>query len=178
MHLTCTIPRDWLCCADLKLSSQGSLSVGMILSGGLVWWWRSDLMVWWLSGLRMVWCGTRIWWSDLGRIWLTVVEFWSGVVIYSGGLSEENGLVGVLKFKRWEAELIVVNGSVREKRDWCTRKVGEKNLEQGSIGKNSHFFKTPITHSFLYRIPPENILQGRNCPTTCFSLKIKWFVSK
>ena len=154
MHLTCTIPRDWLCIADLKLSSQGSLSVGVIWSGSLVWWWRSDLMVWWLSGLRMVWCGTRIWRSDLGLIWLTVVEFWSGVVIYSGDLSEENGLVGVLKIEKMRSWVNSSKWSIREKRDWCTREVGEKNREQGRMGKNSHFFKTPITYSFLCRIPP------------------------
>ena len=36
----------------------------------------------------------------LGGSGLTVVEFWSGVVIYSGGLSEENGLVGVPKIEK------------------------------------------------------------------------------
>ena len=77
----------------------------------------------------MVWCGTRIWWSDLGRIWLTVVEFWSGVVIYSGGLSEENGLVWseYWKLKRWEAELIVVNGSIREKKGFMHKKISMCN---------------------------------------------------
>ena len=85
MHLTCTIPRHWLCCADLKLSSQGWWSVGMIWSGGLVWWWRSDLIVWWLSGLRMAWsgadlvdwCGGLVWCG--GLIWRSVWGKWSGM---------------------------------------------------------------------------------------------------
>ena len=59
MHLTCTNSVDWLGCAELKLSSQGSFAV-VWSDGGAV-----DGLIWW-SGLTMVWRGIRMWWSDLG----------------------------------------------------------------------------------------------------------------
>ena len=96
--------------------------------GGLIWD-RSDSLLW-RSGL--------VWWSDMEVCLRKMVwsECW--------------------KLKRWEAELIVVNGSIRAKRDSCIRKVEEKN---------SHSFKTRITHSFLSRIPcpprPSRLLFSR-----------------
>ena len=50
------------------------------------------------------------------------------------------------------------------------------------IWKNIDFKKIPakgmLRKTFLQMLSAEKILQGRNCPTTRFSLKMKWFVSK
>ena len=91
-------------------------------------------LIWGGSGW-LLWSFGLVWWSTLEVCLRKMVwsEYW--------------------KLKRWEAELIVVNGSIREKRDSCIRKEGEKNRAQGSMEKNSHSFKTPITHSFLSHIP-------------------------
>ena len=134
MHLTCTISRGWVCCADLKPSSQGWLSVGMIWSGtDLTRWWRSDLMVWFgCRVLRMVWCGTGIWWSDLGRI-SSSLEVCLRKMVWSESW----------KLKRWEAELIVENGSIREKRDSCTKKVRDKIGYKEAWEKIPTLLKTP-----------------------------------
>ena len=55
MHLTCVISEGWLCCADLKPSSQGWYSGGLIWSG-LVQQWLSDLNVG-FSGRVSEWSG-------------------------------------------------------------------------------------------------------------------------
>ena len=171
MHLTCTIPRDWSFLADLKLSSQGWWPVGMIWSGNLLWgWWLI-----WLPDCRD--CFFRFWgWSDVvlgygcliwGRsdwlLWRSGLVWWPYMEVCLRKMVWSE----CWKLKRWEAELIVVNGSIREKRDSCIRKVGEKNRAQGSMEKNSHSFKTRITHSFefLSRIPcpshPSRLLFSR-----------------
>ena len=51
----CTISRGWVCYADLKLSSQGYLSVELICSSGLVWRWQSDLILVVWSNDVLVW---------------------------------------------------------------------------------------------------------------------------
>ena len=54
MHLTCTISRGWVCCADLKLSSQGWLSVELIYSSGLILVvWSHDGQVWEFGGFGL-----------------------------------------------------------------------------------------------------------------------------
>ena len=126
----------------------------------------SDLVVWYGGdGL--------IWWSDGCRVW-----GWSGVVLGFGGLiwggsgwllwsfslvwwsTLEVCLRKMVwseywKLKRWEAELIVVNGSIREKRDWCTRKVGEKKIvNKKAWEKIPTFLKLPSpTLSFPVSLP-------------------------
>ena len=160
MHLTCTIPRDWLFWADLKL-------VWVVKDGGLLGW--SDLVICYGGGgwpdglivvicvfsvLRMVWRGTGICmvvWSgaDLIHCWWSNMEVCLRKMVWSE----------CWKLKKWEAELIVANGSIRVKRDSCIRKVEEKNRAWGSMGKNSHSFKTRITHSFLSRIPTRSMLR-------------------
>ena len=112
----------------------------------LIWNWvvKDGCLLGW--SVLVVWCGSSglIWWSDGCRTW-----GWSGVVLRYGGLIWGGsgwllwsfGLVWwstmevclrkmvwseYWKLKRWEAELIAVNGSIREKRDSCTRKVGKK----------------------------------------------------
>ena len=132
MHLTCTIPRDWLCCADLKLSSQGWWSVRMIWSGNLLWWWW---LIWWPDCRDLCFFG-----SEDSLVW-----YWDMVVWSEADLIDCCGRSGLVwwpymevclrkmvwyqywKLKRWEAELIVVNGSIREERDSCIRKVGKKS---------------------------------------------------
>ena len=84
MHLTCTISVDWVCCAELKLRSQGSFAVVWSDGGG---------------GL-MVWFGGRVWrWSgvEFGRGGLS----WGGVTdglvwwsyVWSGRTDRINGLI-------------------------------------------------------------------------------------
>ena len=64
MHLTCTISRGWVCCADWKLSSQGCSPV--------VWW--GDLN-WWSGLVVVVGSDGLIWWSgrDDGVLWYSDV---------------------------------------------------------------------------------------------------------
>ena len=99
MHLTCAISRGWVCCADLKWSSQWWQSVGwadlicwsdvavVVCSDGLILVvWSDDGLVWELvHGLI---CG-RIWdssdclvlWSDLGQIlWAALVVWFYGLI--------------------------------------------------------------------------------------------------
>ena len=95
----------------------------------------------------VVWCGSSglIWWSDGCWVW-----GWSGVVLGFGGLIWGGsgwllwsfGLVWwstlevclkkmvwseYWKLKRWEAELIVVNGSIREKKGFMHKKISMCN---------------------------------------------------
>ena len=45
MHLTCVLSEGWLCFADLKPSSQGWYSGGLIWPGLVQQWAQSDLNV-------------------------------------------------------------------------------------------------------------------------------------
>ena len=121
MHLTCTIPGDWLRCADLKLSSQGWWSVGMIWSGGLVRWWRSDLMAW---------IGCRVWgWAGVVLGYGGLIWGGSGWLLWSFGLvwcRRKMVWSEYWKLERWEAELIVVNGSIKEKKGFMHKKSRRK----------------------------------------------------
>ena len=87
MHLTCTITRSWVCCADWKLSSQGWCT--------LVWccylnWWSGLEVVIWLSGGRVV--KMALWPYDLG----------SDLTVWCGGLMDWfHGLIWSCAWGRW-----------------------------------------------------------------------------
>ena len=192
MHLTCTIPRDWLFWADLKV-------VWVVKDGGLLGW--SDLVICyggggWPDGLivvicvfsvpRMVWRGTGICmvvWSgaDLIHCWWSNMEVCLRKMVWSE----------CWKLKKWEAELIVANGSIREKRDSCIRKVKKKIVHKEAWEKIPTLLKlasptrsSPVSRQrvccekrFCKYQRLKKFLQGRICPTTPFPLQIKWFVS-
>ena len=132
----------------------------MIWSGAdLARWWRSDLMVWWLSGLRMVCRGTGIWWSDMGPIWLTVVEVWSSLMTLYGGLSEEDGLVWVLKIEKMRSW---VNSSkwlaqLGKKGIHALEKLEKKIVHKEAWEKIPTLLKlpSPTRSSPVSRVPPQ-----------------------
>ena len=120
MHLTCTISGGWVYCADLKLSSQGQKSGGLIWSCSLVWTWRSDLTVVWFSGLVFGFVGliwTPIGWSVVG---------WILYALFSGSTPVKDGLVWQLKIeniKIWGYSSEIALMSPQES---CVKRTGGK----------------------------------------------------
>ena len=95
MHLTCTILRGWVCCADLNWSSHGWQSVGW-----------SDLVVW--SDDSLMWelvhgliCGRM-----RDSVWLSVVVVWSGADL----MACRCGLVPRPNLKDWPRKMVCSDG--------------------------------------------------------------------
>ena len=139
MHLTCTLSVDWVCCADLKLSSQGSFAVVWFGWSGLtvaVWWsdfvvgqpndglaWNLHVVVWpgvdgrWSCVMVLLGVGSdgEDWWSNLS----TGLPVDDGLVCWSG-----DGLIW--KIKRRNAEVrkqitqLCASGKLRKekRRNW------------------------------------------------------------
>ena len=112
----------------------------------LIWWSGMVVTVWWPDGCR-VWgwsglvlgFGGLIWRGSGWLLWSVCLVWWSTLEVCLRKMVWSE----YWKLERWEAELIVVNGSIKEKRGSCTRKVGKKNRAQGSMGKNYHSYTTP-----------------------------------
>ena len=97
MHLTCTISRGWVCCADWKLSSQRWCPA--------VWW--DDLVGWPGVAVVVCWSDGLIGWSGLmmvccvfgcgGLIWVLI---WLSVAVFWRAGFREDGLVWRLKIEK------------------------------------------------------------------------------
>ena len=96
---------------------------------GLIWW-SDGCLVWGWSGVVLGYDGL-IWGGSDWLLWRFGVVWWSTLEVCLRKMVWSE----YWKLKRWEAELIVVNGSLREKRDsirkegkkkTCTRKNGKK----------------------------------------------------
>ena len=151
MHLTCTISVDWVCCADLKLSSQGSFAVVWSDGGGVLMVWFGG-RAWRWSGVEfgcggLIWGGVTdglVWWS---YIWLGLTGTINGLiclrVCHGGGLvcRSLDGLIWKIKRRSPEVSKKITQLSASGK----LRKEKRKKCGNTFIGAVATLKKTATT---------------------------------